>query len=224
MNAHQFFESLCVDPMTVETLKKSPEIPMEKTLLPRAEHLEFLGKIPETSHLRDHWNYFNQEQMDITIQALSTENPQALESRRVEYNGIVIDQYKFRLEHPVWSRRVWLPVEMADRAILHRRHSKTPGVDFIVPLSDEIKALMSRTDTQILTIRRGGDIPIPGTGYAGTHFPGSSDPDDFTGILYKWYKSDEERSKDITKFGEGIKTRIPALVDPVDYQELVLKD
>lgn len=222
MNAFQVFEKLCYDPMAVERLKTDPDIPMEEPAPPRVEHLGFIDKIPETSHLRDHWNYFNEEQMRVTIDALCAGEPDATETRRVAFNGVVIDQYKLPLETPVWSRRVWLPPSMADKAILHRRHGKTPGVDFIVHLSDEVKSLMTKTDTQILTIRRGGDAPVPGTGYAGTQFPGSTEPGDFTGILYKWYKSEEERAGDVAKFGEGIKTRIPALVHPVDFQELVL--
>lgn len=222
MNAQHVFEMLCDDPMAVERLKTDQDIPLEEPAPAKTEHLGFIDRIPESSHLRDHWNYFNEEQMRVTIDALSTEEPEAIETRRVAYNGIVIDQYKLKLETPVYSRRVWLPPSMGDKAILHRRHGKTPGVDFIVRLSDEIKSLMTKTDSLILTIRRGGDVPVPGTGYAGTQFPGSSDPEDFTGILYKWYGSEEERIRDIAKFGEGIKNRIPALIHPIDYQELVL--
>jgi hypothetical protein len=144
-----------------------------------------------------------------------------VDTRTVSFGGTTIDQYKFKLKTPVWSRRVWLPIDMMDKAILHRRHTQTPGVDFIVPLTEEIKPLMIKIDTQILTIRR-GDPPAAGTGYAGKIFPGSSEEGDFTGILYKWYKTLEERCADIKLFEAGIQTKIPALIDAEDYQKLML--
>lgn len=213
-------KALRADPVAVEGFKTSEDIPVERSAPPRPEHTDFLEKIRD-SHLYDHWNYFNEEQREITKQALSGDLPETVETRTVAFGGTTIDQYKFRLQTPVWSRRVWLPVEFEDMAILNRRHTKTPGVDFIVPLTDEVKKFMTKVDTQILTIRR-GDPPVPGTGFAGTHFPGSSDKEDFTGILYKWYKTVDEREQDIAHFVEGIRHRIPALIDAVDYQTLVL--
>lgn len=217
-------DALRADSMAIEIFKTSHDIPLERVASPKPEHEEFLKNIPESSHLRDHWNYFNQEQMDVTKKALAatTTPSDVVETRTVSYGGVTIDQYKLRLGSPVWSRRVWLPVELMDQAVLHRRHTKTPGVDFIVRLTEEVKKHMTRVDTQILTIRRGETL-TPGTGFAGTHFPGSSDEGDFTGILYKWYKTPEERERDISLFEEGIKDRIPALVDAVDYQNLVLE-
>lgn len=224
MNASMVAEALRVDIMAVEKFKTDPNIPMEKALSPKSQHLEFLGKIPEKAHLRDHWNYFNQEQIDITKTALTGDKStlDVVEHREVSFGGATIDQYKFRLKTPVWSRRVWLPVEMIDQATLHRRHTQTPGVDFIVHLTDDVKKHMTKVDTQILTIRR-GDPPSAGTGFAGDHFPGSSDKDDFTGILYKWYKNPEDRMPDIAAFENGIKTKIPALIDAEDYQKLILE-
>lgn len=223
MNALQVAEALVNDVMAMEKFKTDVKIPMEKSLIPKKQHVDFLDKIPESSHLRDHWNYFNQEQMNIVKTALAGDltSLEIVENRTVQFGGTTIDQYKFRLKTPVWSRRVWLPVEMMDKAILHRRHTQTPSVDFIVSLTKDVMVHMTKVDTQILTIRR-GDPPIPGTGFAGNHFPGSVDSDDFTGILYKWYKTVEDRVCDIEAFRNGIHTKIPALIDAEDYQRLVL--
>lgn len=152
---------------------------------------------------------------------LPSYHDRVIETRTVSFGGVVIDQYKLRLETPVWSRCVYLPVEMMDVAILHRRLGMTAGVDFIVRLTDDVKKHMTKIDTQILTVRR-GDPPTPGTGYAGNHFPGATDDGDFTGILYKWYKTPEDREPDIAMFEKGIRHHIAALLHAVDYQALIL--
>lgn len=227
MNASMVVAALRADPLAVDKLKTDPTIPMESVAPAPApalspEHQTFYDSIPATSHLRDHVNYFNEEQMHLTKEALHTGgNPSGwdiVDTRTVTYGGISIGQYKYRLKVPVWSRRVWLPVAFQHRAILHRRHTHAPGVDFIVPLTDDIVPFLTKVDTQILTIRPGH---VPGTGFAGTHFPGSDDPEDFTGILYKWYSCDKDRQQDIDKFARGIHDRIPALIDAVDYARLM---
>lgn len=225
LTASMVAKTLNEDCLAAEKWKFDETIPMENPAIPRTEHEEYLAKITETSHLRDHWPYFNQEQRNMIISALNGrfEDLDVVDRRTTSFGNTTIDQYKFRLKTPVWSRRVHLPVEFEDQAILHRRHAKTPGVDFIVPLTDEVKKHMTKIDTQILTIRR-GDPPTPGTGFAGTHFPGMTDSDDFSGILYKWYKTDDERAADIAAFDNGIKKHIPALIDARDYQALVLNE
>ena len=67
-----------------------------------------------------------------------------------------------------------------------------------------------------------------GTTYAGKHLPGSDDPTDIAGILYKWYPDTEEgdakRAADAARFCEAVERegRVCALIDARDYQQLVL--
>ena len=223
--AQDIAQKLREDLHAVEILKTSSTVPRE-TLpsLDEAQRLFFEG-LPEASHARDHVYGFNQEQMDLVLDTVAGNETdhEILEKKHVAYAG-GIDQYKRRLKKPVWSRRVTVPLSF--RPVLHRRHGVSPGVDFIVPFSEELRPYMEEVDTQIITVRKvEGAV---GTTYAGKSMPGSSDPLDTSGILYKWYPDTEagkqQKEEDRIKFCEAVEKegKVCALIDARDYQKLVL--
>jgi hypothetical protein len=213
------------DAKAVETYKTSSMIPIETlpTLLDDQE--AFFQRLPLSSHARDHAYGFNKEQMDLvedTVAGRDTDH-EILEQKHVAYAG-GIDQYKRRLHKPVLSRRVYIPLSL--QPVLHRRHAATPGVDFTVRYTEALRPYMEEVDTQIITVRRAEGAAV-GTTYAGKLMPGSNDPTDIAGILYKWYPATEageaDRIADAAKFCDAVEKDgiVCALIDARDYQHLV---
>jgi len=85
---------------------------------------------------------------------------------------------------------------------------------------------MEKVDTQIITVRRAEGAAV-GTTYAGKLMPGSNDPTDIAGILYKWYPATDageaDRIADTAKFCDAVEKdgMVCALIDARDYQQLV---
>ena len=213
-----------------DAFKTSPAIPIEK-LPPLSEFQQaFFDSIPVTSHARDHVFGLNDEQIRLvedTVAGRQTHHG-IVEEKYVAYGG-GIRQVKRRLDHKIISRRVYVPLSL--NPILHRRHAATPGVDFIVRYSKALAPYLEEVDTQVITVRTAEDgTPVVGTTYAGNHLPGSDDPTDIAGILYKWYPATEEgdakRAADAARFCDAVEKegRVCALIDARDYQQLVLEN
>ena len=157
-----------------------------------------------------------------------------LDTRTCEYGGVKIDQWKFKLTTPVWSRLVGLPTsKFGDKVKMIRRHTHTqqePGLAFQVDLTEEIEEkYMIKVDTHIMTVRTGSSVDCKitiGTGYAGKDFPGLEKDTSGAGVMYKWYPSTEARIKDAVNFVEnlgGEEGKIQALVEAEAFQSLLFR-
>jgi len=155
-----------------------------------------------------------------------------LDARTCEYGGVKIDQWKFQLTTPVWSRLVCLPTsKFGDKVQMIRRHTHTqqePGLAFQVDLTEDLtKNYMTKVDTHIMTVRTGSAVDCKitiGTGYAGKDFPGLEKDTSGAGVMYKWYPSTEARVKDATTFIEslgGENGQVHALVEAQAFQSLL---
>jgi len=145
--------------------------------------------------------------------------------------GQFLLQMKIDMGVHVFSRSLRLDTEWATRAQLMRRHvgNGAVGVHFIVPLEGLDIDALHKTSTMIIQVWLGTpdspDVAV-GTMYASDVYPdeSSAEDDNTTGILFKTYRSDSDRIVDAQLFVKGIKRRVDALLDPKDYQKLVLRD
>ena len=154
------------------------------------------------------------------------------QSRQTSYLGSI---WQLKIEiPPTWSRKVYLPTTKVDGSpqdlVLHVRHTKSPCLAFLTPLTEDIKPYMTQTTTFMMTVRYGTPEKCTigmGTGYAGgddvQEWPGADIVKSGEGIFYKWYPSEEARSKDAQLFVETLKTVVPALIEPEAFQRLVME-
>ena len=152
-------------------------------------------------------------------------------TRHTEYLGSIL-QLKIKIPK-MPCRKVILPATHPDgtprKIFLNIRHTKAPGLAFMAPLDEETKTYMTDTTTHLMTVRYGTPercVVGLGTGYAGSddedEWPGLESTPYGEGILYKWYPSEETRTKDAALFKESIRTFVPALVDPLALRDLVM--
>jgi hypothetical protein len=258
-------KALAENPLAVEILKRDESVASE--LLPSA--LSFhqpvldLPIIPPHCHGRNHIPLLNEESVCVMTDAISAAlqfsatsdldldkmeeeisrkvGRTVLRSKKAAFGGKVLVQLQIHLKKPVYSQRLRIPIELADKVVFRRRHvtaGAAPGVDFFVPLDDTTRPFLVRVQSLVLTVclssGNAADVGL-GTVYTGTHFPGEADASvdsnveqktpSGQGVFFKWYPSDADRAVDATKYAESLplSTHLDVLLEPVDYQTLLLQ-
>lgn len=148
------------------------------------------------------------------------------EIRKAEFMG---SMFHIKFEIPSTPcRSIQIPVELAEKANaqLFRRHTKNPGLAFLCDLNETTAPFMTNTDSHVMSVRYGSltDCVIGlGTGFAGMdkegEWPGFEKDSTGSGILYKYYKSEEESERDAQRFVKTLETFIPCLLNPVQLQQ-----
>jgi len=259
-------QALGKDPRAVETMKLDASIAAEilPPALPFHQVVLDLPIIPAHCHGRNHIPLLNEESLHVMTEGVSavmememTEDlkPDMMEeeisrkvgrtvlrSKKVAFGGKQLVQLQIHLKKPVYSQRVRIPIELADKVVFRRRHvaaGAAPGVDFFIPLDETVMPYLTKVQSVVLTVcKRSGnptDIGL-GTVYTGTHFPGETDTSIATttkttmtpsgqGVFFKWYSSEEDRAADAVKYYTSLPlaTHLDVLLEPVDYQDLVME-
>jgi hypothetical protein len=254
-------KALAENPLAVEILKRDESVASE--LLPSA--LSFhqpvldLPIIPAHCHGRNHIPLLNEESIRVMTDAISAAlqfsatsdldldkmeeeisrkvGRTVLRSKKAAFGGKILVQLQIHLKKPVYSQRLRIPIELADKVVFRRRHvtaGAAPGVDFFAPLDDTTRPYLVKVQSLVLTVcvSSGNSVDVGlGTVYTGTHFPGESvDNVEQTtpsgqGVFFKWYPSDADRAVDATKYAESLplSTHLDVLLEPVDYQTLIMQ-
>ena len=187
--------------------------------------------------------------MDLDLEILEEEISRkvgrtVIRSKKVAFGGKQLVQLQVHLKKPVYSQRLRIPIKFADKVVFRRRHmtaGAAPGVDFFIPLDETTMPHLVKVQSLVLTVCKNSGNPADiglGTVYTGTHFPGEADTTTTTekqttmvmpsgqGIFFKWYSSDMDRAEDATKYYSSLPhaTHLDVLLEPMDYQALVMKD
>jgi hypothetical protein len=172
------------------------------------------------------------DNLKTIVEALETSTGHPVkEIRQSEFMGSMF-QIKFTIPSTP-CRALHISAENTQKANVQlvRRHTKAPGLAFLCNVNETTRPYMTHTETHLMTVRYGSPHACViglGTGFAGMdkekEWPGLEKDGTGSGILYKYYKTEEERKEDARRFAKTLETWIPCILNPVQFQEWVMSN